>query len=165
MAERQGFEPFSLHNLKQLHDAGGTDSQQLQPVAAVNCLLSDCVTANIAPIRFFGSLDLIRNAWGQEVSAVINSRSEAFSRIERKYFQAFVQHYKRRLRPITSAEAMPDSINENVDGSGTTDDVTVAEAKLGVTIGLRGLPAISIANSVSAPGKNGAIFAGLGRSQ
>ena len=54
-----------------------------------------------------------------------NSWSEAFSRIERKYFQAFVQRYKRRLRPITSAEAMPDSINENVDGSGTTDDVTM----------------------------------------
>jgi hypothetical protein len=34
MPERQGFEPFTLHNLKQLHDAGGTDSQQLQPIAA-----------------------------------------------------------------------------------------------------------------------------------
>ena len=45
MAERQGFEPFTLHNLKQLHDAGGTDSQQLQPIAAANCLLTDCATA------------------------------------------------------------------------------------------------------------------------
>ena len=68
------------------------------------------------------------------MSAVINSRSKAFSRIERKYLQAFVQRYKRRLRPITSAEAMPDSINENVDGSGSTDDVTVAEAKLDVSV-------------------------------
>jgi hypothetical protein len=51
MAERQGFEPFSLHNLKQLHDAGGTDSQQLQPVAAVKCLLTDGATAEKRRLR------------------------------------------------------------------------------------------------------------------
>ena len=45
MAEREGFEPFTLHNLKQLHDAGGTDSHQLQPIAAANRLLTDCATA------------------------------------------------------------------------------------------------------------------------
>ena len=51
MAEREGFEPFSLHNLKQLHDAGGTDWKQLQPTATVNCLLSDCATADKSKFR------------------------------------------------------------------------------------------------------------------
>lgn len=47
---------------------------------------------------------------------------------------------------------MPDSINENVDASGTVADVTVADAMSDVkTTGLKGLPLTSITNSELAP--------------